>query len=694
MYRVKRKQLSSVTTKYRQSLLRNDISVINDVSDEIVRKKVNRESYQSCSYLTTNDETGEGMSLVFEHEYVDNIQETKENFSNNDSTDEEDMNVLSEKINRNETNKVSLFEAWASWALKYNIPQNAINASLQILKEHHCYHGDQCLLPKDARTLLKTPGSIAIREVPPGEYHHFGLTKGLTKIISDGHFTGDVIDLYVFVDGLPISKSSNKCFWPILACTSVSSEIFIIGCYCGEEKPKSANDFLKEFTDEAEDLITNGISNNSRKIEVHLKGLICDAPAKAFVLRTKSHTGYYSCSKCTIEGEYYKNRVVFSGCPGALRTDVGFAANVYEDYQLGETILKRIPGIKLVSGVPLDYMHLICLGVTRKIIQLWLGGPVGVRLPSKSVLEVNEKLIQLAPFVPQEFQRKPRSLSHVGQWKASELRQFLLYSGPVLLKNILQEELYLNFMTLSVAVSILVNPNLLPTLKSYAAALLEHFVKCFTIIYGKENVTHNVHGLLHITSDTNIHGPLDHFSAFRFESFMYGLKKLIRKAEKPLQQLAKRYQEKLAIENEESQCEQAKNTTVFFPHKKGPITATCNPKCQYHGIRYEASGCEIKLKCTGKADTFIVLKNGGFVEIVNISFCEILKKNVLIGRSLIELETFYEAPCSSNLLGIAVVKRGESELRCWTIEDVKSKIFLIPYNNFYVALPLIHQFRM
>jgi len=68
-------------------------------------------------------------------------------------------------------------------------------------------------------------------------------------------------------------------------------------------------------------------------------------------------------------------------------------------------------------------------------------------------------------------------------------------------------------------------------------------VTSFEILYGKEYISHNVHNLLHLCSDVRIFGPLDNFNAFRFENFMTSIKRLIRKNEKPLQQLIRRYSE-------------------------------------------------------------------------------------------------------------------------------------------------------
>lgn len=44
--------------------------------------------------------------------------------------------------------------------------------------------------------------------------------------------------------------------------------------------------------------------------------------------------------------------------------------NIYIPDQLhhtGHTILQKIPNLGLVTEVPLDYMHLICLGVVKKL---------------------------------------------------------------------------------------------------------------------------------------------------------------------------------------------------------------------------------------------------------------------------------------------------------------------------------------
>ena len=51
--------------------------------------------------------------------------------------------------------------------------------------------------------------------------------------------------------------------------------------------------------------------------------------------------------------------------------------------------------------------------------------------------------------------RQPRGLSEIKRWKATEFRQFLLYSGIVVLKGIVTNQFYQHFLSLSIAIRIM-----------------------------------------------------------------------------------------------------------------------------------------------------------------------------------------------------------------------------------------------
>lgn len=69
-------------------------------------------------------------------------------------------------------------------------------------------------------------------------------------------------------------------------------------------------------------------------------------------------------------------------------------------------------------------MHLVCLGVMKKLLLLWKSGPLKIRLPSRDIKDLSKSLLALNTDISSDFVRKSRSLFEVGRWKAVELRFF------------------------------------------------------------------------------------------------------------------------------------------------------------------------------------------------------------------------------------------------------------------------------
>lgn len=144
---------------------------------------------------------------------------------------------------------------------------------------------------------------LNIRFVKPGYYYHFGLKNGIDKCSKRHNIKSD-LKIVVGIDGLPLTKSSSSQFWPILAYIHPFKEfVFIIGLYHGLEKPADSNDFLKEFIDEAENVVINSIDIGNGIQKVSIFALCADAPPKSLDMKIKGHTGYYSCTRCHIEGK-------------------------------------------------------------------------------------------------------------------------------------------------------------------------------------------------------------------------------------------------------------------------------------------------------------------------------------------------------------------------------------------------------
>jgi len=415
------------------------------------------------------------------------------------------------------------------WAVEHKISDIALSNLLKVLKiNHDCFH----YFPCDARTLLKTNTSnnpLQIQTMCPGIFHYFGLANGLKATIGTNVISGDTITLHLGVDGLPLTKSSNSQFWPILCCIRNLNYtrpcLFLVGLYWGTEKPSDSNIYLSDLVNELKQLCSNGIDLPSGRKQIKLEAISCDAPAKSFVLKTKGHSGFSSCSRCKTVGVFLERRVCFPDISFDKRTHTEFLNRSDEDYQISSSIsiLSEIPGIDMVNSFPFDYMHLVCLGVVKKNILLWLGSiknsPLSVRIPCKNVKLISTRLLNLKISITCDFVRIPRGLNEVLRWKATEFRAFILYTGPVVLQSVISKECYEHFICLHVSITVLLSPAY-EDLLHFIDKLLIYYVQKFGEIYGEEFLSHNIHALLHLCDDYSKFGPLDNCSCFPYENFM------------------------------------------------------------------------------------------------------------------------------------------------------------------------------
>lgn len=105
--------------------------------------------------------------------------------------------------------------------------------------------------------------------------------------------------IQVHVNGFTTFCSSGLHIWHIF-CRIRSSflcEPFPIGAYFGPAKPDNVDDFLQPLIHEVKNLESTRlmILGSPAATRVVLSAVICDAPARAFVLRTKGHSVYGSC---------------------------------------------------------------------------------------------------------------------------------------------------------------------------------------------------------------------------------------------------------------------------------------------------------------------------------------------------------------------------------------------------------------
>lgn len=603
---------------------------------------------------------------IFEHTLQPSSSENQSDSNSNS------FNTSSIENHSNDEERAPIDEFLRCWANEFQVKQNCLNSLLKYLKT------DYPNLPSDSRTLLRTPKSRRVMNIAPGKYIHIGIRNNLETHLNNFELDKlpKELQLDFNIDGLPISKSSNSCFWLILCrIVGVDNDIFPVGVYHGYSKPENFDLFLTPLVDELE-IITNSFMHKEKSVKIKIRAIVCDAPARAACTGVKGHTGYHSCHKCTLEGEYVENRVIFSG-RGNARTDVSFRNRVDMDHHISTSPFERL-NIDMVEQFPHDYLHVVLLGVMRKLIRMWISGGTYSLLPSRQTAKISRRLENLVKTQPPEFQRKTRKISEINYFKGSELRTFVLYTGPFVLKNILPNDKYEHFLLLHNAIRILCS-NEYKHLTDLSKTLLDTFVEDYEILYGTKNMTYNVHSLLHIVEDVKKFGCLDEYSAFQFESYMYCIKRMLRKHNEPLSQIANRLAEK-TLSNPNKLT---KKTTQKFPILK-------QKTIQNNHETFKTVICPSFKISSSLKNKWIMSKNKDVIEFFYAR--AINNEFYIFGKMMEEKYNFYETPLRSDVFDIYATTSTQSELLSWKLEDIDKKLFFMKSEdlNFNVYFPLLH----
>lgn len=306
------------------------------------------------------------------------------------------------------------------------------------------------------------------------------------------------------------------------------------------------------------------------------------------------------------------------------------------------------------------------------------------KLRASSINKINDNLQVLRKYISCEFARKTRPINECKRFKATEFRLFLLYTGPIVLKKVIPLKEYNNFLTLSLASSILISNHYtkFENYISYAEDLIKYFIKNSIEIYGPDFISHNIHSLLHLNDCVRLFGSLDEFSAFPFENYMQKLKKYIRRHSQQLQQVVCRVSE----DNNFLQPIQSANdnsTMLLREHFNGPLINNCTSP-QYRKLK-TINYCLNILKV---ADRFVELDDSSIVEILN--FASYQNKIFLIGIKYIPHKDFYSKPCFSSLFDIKFITKYNNVFQMWRIDKIKRKLLVLPYNDQYIAFLLLH----
>lgn len=680
--------MSEKAKKYRfvKRFLANKEESDSDSTESIILLSDNTSSSNEVNTQLTNivnnSDSSSDSSLSFVFEESGDLE------ASNTKTLELNYNGKSNVLENQNQNLLA--DNLKGWALTHNVNHKQLRSLLSILKPHHPD------LPLDSRTLL---GNIRSSSITPmqsqsgtnGEFIYFGIqqnleqqlfTGGLNNILKERNITS--IDLKCNIDGLKIYKSTNIDFWPILAAVHIENlncDPFVVAIYAGDSKPKILDNFLKDFIQEIEHISVTGITGpDSQLYTFSLKYLVCDAPARAFLKNVKSHNGYYACERCTIKGIKCNGRTIYKFSENQeRRSHVNFINKVDAGHHLGSTPLTKLKNFDMVFGFPLDYMHMACLGVMRRLLNFWFKADSQFRITPAFRREASLRIIQIATHTPREFGRRPRSFFELDRWKATEFRFFLLYVGVYVLKDILSSRQYKHFLYFVCAMRIICSREFCSTLGHIAITCIQKFCKEIGDVYDQNiEPIFNTHCVGHLVQDAveRNENPED-VNCFMFENYLGCLKKMIRTPNKPLAQVCKRIAEKKNC----NKLLKNYNTSILsiVYEKRGDTIKAVNFKNMYIATK-------------PKKESYILLSSKKIMSVNNIVKDNENNEILLYGSVFQVTENIFRHLIISSDLNMYQVKNLSSFQFSVTLNDIISKciVFPLPESDYLGAVGLLH----
>lgn len=378
------------------------------------------------------------------------------------------------------------------------------------------------------------------------EYYYFGYEKQIL-ISLDRYAIENIAEINELVikdniDGLPLYKSSSTCIWPLLAKIDnlKPSVVFPVLVTIGRSKPKDL-DFLKEAVSEINTLENEGILYNGKRLRVCFSAHICDTPARNMVKATVAFNAYHGCDFCEEKGTYDGKRMIWPSTRNLVhRTNESFRDKHQPSHHRSYLSPFELSECDMVLGFPIDFMHQGC-GVILRLLK-WNVQPFPndhvkrhCRMSASNISLLNSRLNALRTFIPNCFSRLPRSTREINRFKATELRQVLLYTSTIIFKGLMASDLhYHHLCTLNAGCRLLVDPVTARTENVTAARLLTSFCEEAKTLYGTGFIVYNVHCLLHLPRIAMTHGSLDAVSAYNFENYLRILKLSVRSAKNPI----------------------------------------------------------------------------------------------------------------------------------------------------------------
>ena len=143
--------------------------------------------------------------------------------------------------------------------------------------------------------------------------------------------------------------------------------------------PNSLAEYLHDLVQELKTL-KSGFPYKQKTFFVNVVSVVCDSPARAFIRGVKSHNAYHGCDKCHQKAVESNDISIVNA---RRKTDDTFRQAEDEEHHVHHSPLANV-GIDMVACFSYVYMHQVCLGVMKCLLDLWISttGPLHCRISS------------------------------------------------------------------------------------------------------------------------------------------------------------------------------------------------------------------------------------------------------------------------------------------------------------------------
>jgi hypothetical protein len=567
---------------------------------------------------------------------------------------------------------------------------------------------------------------------------HFGLADTLLYLLRGvpGEDVPDAeVKIALHIDGVQKFKSPARSaeFWPIsirvVNVRGVGGEVATVGMHYGK-KPEP-NRYLLDFFDDLNQLSNGGSMQlaDKTRISVRLERTIADSPARALLKSIKAHNSTYACERCECKGKKEgKGPMVFSSNlkNETLRTNESFKNGrqpqhhrtvfnneIKQQERVKSVFEDRCPYVDMVYDFIIDSMHTCYLCVGKRFMDFLCKHQKvkpKVSLRGDKLNDLSRLYETYQNYVPTEFQRKEtKPLQKFDDYKATEIRMFYLYTGPVLFCGNVDDDIEVTFLMYHVALRILSDPAIcmVEEMLDLGQKLLQRFVTLCEENFGKQFIVYTVHNLLHIVDDVRRAGvPLDEISAFISENSYRHELKTIHTGFRPVMQYVKGTLRRRSYAAHawpgglrEKEAERKK---ISFRAERGEDIQSRGDgrrfgvcvvrRLQFHCDNIKDSYCEVEQQGADGNPELVRVKLDHFVKVASG------KEHYAEGRYLhmADGEQLYSTPFEAAGLGICM-DTGISNLHSlWPLSKIRRKWFRIPRHlappqpERFVTIPLIH----